>query len=414
VVFARLHPSAVQPFARPLPVGSEEPAFGPAATSRRLSFRPRGFSPPRRLAPRRRSRVCCAPLPAWGFVAFPGRPTGWCSRKSPPDGGAVPRDAVRTLRRVPLVNSRAASLRPLPSCRCHSISSRRPRPMRRRCDPVHGDPTLPSDDAPIRRGEPPLHRSRRCAGRRGGRAAACRQPGSRASLDPGLPGAGGARRRRPALEVESPERLGPDERASQVGSRANPGPCRGRSALEGWPRRRMPLPESAFGAAPAEQPTTGLCSVDESVATHRRCQRRVARSSHGLCSPSRSSVIRSRPVNRGARRPRVVGFGGARRGESRLARAAGIPPSVSRASFGRSRGARARSGGRSRSPPPALFRLERGPRKGIRRARRRSGGRTENQCLRSLSGRRSREVPVLRCCPPAPEGAGGRPRRTPR
>jgi hypothetical protein len=172
VVFARLRPSAVHPFACPLPVSSEEPAFGPAATNRRLSFRPRGSSPPRRFTPRERLRVCCAPLPAWGFVAFPGRPTGRCSRGSPPDGAAVSRDAVHTLRRIPLVNSRAASLRPLPSCRCHSISSRRPRPMRRRCDPVRGDPSLPSDDAPIRRGEPPLHRSKRCAGRRGGRAAA--------------------------------------------------------------------------------------------------------------------------------------------------------------------------------------------------------------------------------------------------
>lgn len=68
----------------------------------------------------------------------------------------------------------------------------------------------------------------------------------------------------------------------------NLGPRRRRSALEGWRLGWMPFPPSAFGAAPAEQPTSGRCSVDESVATHRRCQRRVARSSHGLCSPSRS------------------------------------------------------------------------------------------------------------------------------
>jgi len=35
-----------------------------------LSFRPRGFSPPRRLPPHRESRVCCTPLPILGFAAF--------------------------------------------------------------------------------------------------------------------------------------------------------------------------------------------------------------------------------------------------------------------------------------------------------------------------------------------------------
>jgi hypothetical protein len=136
VVFARLRPSAVRPHARPLPESSEEPAFGSMATNHRLAFRPRGSSPPRRFAPRERLRVCCTPLPALGFVAFRGRPSGRCSRGSPAGGGSVPRDAVRTLRRVPLVNSRAASLRPLPSCRYHSISSHRPRPVRHRYDPV--------------------------------------------------------------------------------------------------------------------------------------------------------------------------------------------------------------------------------------------------------------------------------------
>lgn len=38
--------------------------------TRRLLFRPRGFSPPRRLPPRSRSRACCISLPAMGFAAF--------------------------------------------------------------------------------------------------------------------------------------------------------------------------------------------------------------------------------------------------------------------------------------------------------------------------------------------------------
>jgi len=38
-----------------------------------VMFRPRGFAPPRRLAPRDGSRACCIPLPTMGFVSFPAR-----------------------------------------------------------------------------------------------------------------------------------------------------------------------------------------------------------------------------------------------------------------------------------------------------------------------------------------------------
>ena len=96
-------------------------------------FRPRGFSPPRRFAPHR----------GRGFVAPRSRPWG-SSRFQPPrvprlqpdrdpggswDPRVLPRDAVRTLRRVPLVSSRTASLRPLPSCRCRVPERPRPRPQ---------------------------------------------------------------------------------------------------------------------------------------------------------------------------------------------------------------------------------------------------------------------------------------------
>jgi hypothetical protein len=69
------------------------------------------------------ARACCSPIRT-GFAAFPGA----CTRSlaSEPEGPApsgretptVPRNAVRTLRSIPLVDSRTASLRPLPSCRC--------------------------------------------------------------------------------------------------------------------------------------------------------------------------------------------------------------------------------------------------------------------------------------------------------
>ena len=94
--------------------------------TRRLSFRPRGFAPPRRfsprgshgsVAPRNRSRVrCVSCLPP--FHSARRR----CGRV-----GFNPRNAVHTLRRFPLASSRTASLRPLPSCRY--------RPARRRSQP---------------------------------------------------------------------------------------------------------------------------------------------------------------------------------------------------------------------------------------------------------------------------------------
>ena len=51
-----------------------------------------------------------------------------------------------------------------------------------------------------------------------------------------------------------------------------------------------------------EQPTTGPCSVDESVVSLRRCQRIDTRSFHGLCSPPRST---RRPLQPGPCRERA-------------------------------------------------------------------------------------------------------------
>jgi len=72
-------------------------------------------------------RVCCTPLPVLGFIAFPA-PGSRCFRRSIGRRDAFPAMRVRTLRRVPLVSSRTASLRPLPSCRYRS-----PRPPRGVC-----------------------------------------------------------------------------------------------------------------------------------------------------------------------------------------------------------------------------------------------------------------------------------------
>ena len=66
-------------------------------------------------------RVCCTPLTTLRFDTFPAGtprriPEGLLWR-----GLRLPRAANRTLRRVPLISSRTASLRPLPSCLCHSL-----------------------------------------------------------------------------------------------------------------------------------------------------------------------------------------------------------------------------------------------------------------------------------------------------
>jgi len=64
----------------------------------------------------RELRVCCTPQPTKGSPRFmlavaPLHP------KAARHAGDTPRDAVHTLRRLPLASSRTASLRPLPSCR---------------------------------------------------------------------------------------------------------------------------------------------------------------------------------------------------------------------------------------------------------------------------------------------------------
>jgi len=66
-------------------------------------------------------RVCCTPLPALGFIAFHAADPH-CFRRSRGRRGAIPAMRARTLRRVPLADSRTASLRPLPSCRCRALA----------------------------------------------------------------------------------------------------------------------------------------------------------------------------------------------------------------------------------------------------------------------------------------------------
>jgi hypothetical protein len=78
-----------------------------------------------------------------------------------------------------------------------------------------------------------------------------------------------------------------------------------------WP----PLPGSRVRRPPGERPSSRPCSTDESVAMSRRFQRCIARVSHGLVSPSRSSLFRCCPAV--ARCRSTLGPSGRLRAEAR-------------------------------------------------------------------------------------------------
>jgi hypothetical protein len=104
-------PSADRPSARPLP--EAEASFGSTVPPVVL-VPPSWFLTTSAAFSAQGLQVCCALLPAVGFDALPA------PASRPPEGTLqdrrVSRAAFHTLRRVPLVSSRTASLRPLPSC----------------------------------------------------------------------------------------------------------------------------------------------------------------------------------------------------------------------------------------------------------------------------------------------------------
>jgi len=104
------------PCARPLPEtirwrrsapGSFHRADG---ATRRLPFRPRGLSPPRRFPPRAGHGPVASRFRPWGSPRFPASRIPRCP-KATLAYGRCPRDAL-TLRRIPLDLSRTASPRP--------------------------------------------------------------------------------------------------------------------------------------------------------------------------------------------------------------------------------------------------------------------------------------------------------------
>jgi hypothetical protein len=70
---------------RPLPEPTKANSFGHRLPHRCVSFRPRGFAPPRRLSPVTGSRACCIPVPDVRFAAFRPPPTATTRRSDRPD-----------------------------------------------------------------------------------------------------------------------------------------------------------------------------------------------------------------------------------------------------------------------------------------------------------------------------------------
>jgi hypothetical protein len=111
----RLFPFHRHASQRPLPRRPESRRFGPEGSTPEVSFRPRGFSPPRRVPPLLRSQACCIPLPILGSSRF------WLVSE-PCDPVIPPFPAMPDLPPEELpADSRSASPRPLPPCRSNRL-----------------------------------------------------------------------------------------------------------------------------------------------------------------------------------------------------------------------------------------------------------------------------------------------------
>jgi len=155
------------------------------AATRQLAFRPRGFAPPRRFTPRE-SCGSVAPRNRPGVRRVSCVPAVHDARRRRSSPGCSPRDAVHTLRRLPLASSRTTSLWPLPSCRYRPARrGSRPRPVslptaarrsgwRTSAIPTRGSPCCPAPrggvaGGPVRRATlPRTRRGLRCSEERGG------------------------------------------------------------------------------------------------------------------------------------------------------------------------------------------------------------------------------------------------------
>lgn len=121
--------------------------FGSLTTNQAVPFHPRGFSPPRWFTPCSEPQMYCNLMPdKVRHVSRTEHPSSPLDAEAPDQTVRppllVPRNAVHTLRRIPLASSRTASLRPLPSCCCRPSST--PDTERRQLSSIRSSLALPS------------------------------------------------------------------------------------------------------------------------------------------------------------------------------------------------------------------------------------------------------------------------------
>jgi hypothetical protein len=281
------------------------------------------------------STVCSAqrvagllhPAASQGFAAF--RVCRLQRRPRATRGGLnSPRDAVHTLRRVSLVSSRTASLRPLPSWRycppldcgewpkpLSALDRARPKPVAKptRLAP-EGDSCvgcgadLQCGDAPIRRSGPPRHRSAAASDRPKPNAVGAHNRARRAMPKQRVARARSSHQQGRAWARQLRRSLGTAGHPRVV---VRPPRDRSRELLRCTPSVPPRWVRREGSSKSAKRPPSRLCSANESVVSCRRCQRDDTRSFHGLCTPPRSLKSRSSPVmpfrrlpppNRGPRR----------------------------------------------------------------------------------------------------------------
>jgi hypothetical protein len=244
------------------------------------TFRPRGFPPPRRLAPRIGSRVCCTPQPVLGFAAF---------RARGPPRGAEPFEGFPSSTAVPRHRGR------VPPCRYRRDVEPCSRGRRR----FEAEATNHRVEAPVCRSRPPRRPAR----------ARCEHPRHR--------------RGRSTYRGTRDNRGEPshqEERAALHQVTGGHGRRSGRAARCAVANAGEPAGGRASSSKHlAKRPTSRPCSADESVASHRRCQRGDTRSFHGFCplqGPRRAAPERRCRAERGSRpgfADRDRSLGGARR-----------------------------------------------------------------------------------------------------
>lgn len=114
-------------------------------TNQYVTFRPCGLAPLRRLAPLRLCRLVASCCRSWGSTRFTVHVT---SRRICRSALLIPVSQIRTFRRIPPVDSRTVSPRPLPPWRC-SLFARHLACSRRASPSLHRGSCVCSEDQTV-------------------------------------------------------------------------------------------------------------------------------------------------------------------------------------------------------------------------------------------------------------------------